>query len=145
MDQNTFAASMGLRNQLRSNSDASGSNEEDRFSLENRFPISNEDFNIVEDKQHKDPVQQQMFLNKLKTEQMDKDDDEIIKKYEQHLKNGVAQMSNLENQNLRGMEGGKIEFEQHMEQQIDMNQQNEAGSLKRSDKAAKKKKDCVIF
>ena len=92
MDQNTFAASMGLRNQLRSNSDGSGSNEEDRFSLENKFPISNEDFNIVEDKQHKDPVQQQIFLNKLKTEQMDKDDDGIIKKYEQHLKNGVALM-----------------------------------------------------
>lgn len=49
MDQNTFAASMGLRNQHRSNSDGSGSNEEDKFSLENKYPISNEDFNIVED------------------------------------------------------------------------------------------------
>lgn len=56
MDQNTFAASMGLRNQHRSNSDASGSNEEDKFSLENRFPISNEDLNIVENKDHKDPI-----------------------------------------------------------------------------------------
>jgi|TARA_B110000285_G_C14563410_1_gene354560 hypothetical protein len=50
MNQSVFAASMGLRNYNRSNSEGSGSNEEDKFSMENRFPVSNDDFNIVEDK-----------------------------------------------------------------------------------------------
>ena len=115
MNQQAFGASMGLRNYRgdRSNSDG-GSDEEEKFSLENRYPISNEDLNLPQfDQKNKqaqdDPIQHQIFLNKIKSEQIDKDDDDIIKKYEQHLKNGVTQMALYDQQNPRGMEGGRLE------------------------------------
>jgi hypothetical protein len=47
MNQTAFGASMGLKNYRgdRSNSDG-GSDEEEKFSLENRFPFSNDDLSL---------------------------------------------------------------------------------------------------
>lgn len=96
MDQSTFGAQMGLRKGGSSDGGSPGrSDEEEKYSMENRFPISDDE--VV--------PQDQILKNNIKLDKMEEEDNEIIEKYQSHLE---SQLQNL-NQDQRAMEGGNYQ------------------------------------
>ena len=95
MDQNQFGAQMGLRRGGSSDAGSPiGSDEEEKYSLENRFPISDDEI-VPPD---------QIIKNNIKLEAMEDEDNEIIEKYKGHMDNQIKGQKLTQNQ--REMEGG---------------------------------------
>lgn len=95
MDQNQFGAQMGLRRGGSSDAGSPlGSDEEEKYSLENRFPISDDE--VVQPGE--------IDKNTIKLEAMEDEDNEIIEKYRGHIEQQIK--GQKLNQNQREMEGG---------------------------------------